>query len=237
MELKPLEDIGLTPKEADVYLALVGMKSVSMSEIMARANVSRKSIYEIMQRLLDRGLVSYTIKDGKKRFNAANPERLLEILKKKEENLRAVLPEILAKYREDAERTTVEVFLGIDGIRTVSDKILAVRKPMYAVSGNAEMHSHLKYYTPAFVKKRVLLNIKRSVVYNEGVRKMNLDLPLTEIRYVPEEYNSPIQFTVYGDNVNLLIYSDVPVAVHIQNSDIAKSFMNHFKLMWAIGKK
>jgi len=237
MQIRPLEDIGLTPKEADVYLALVSMKSASISDIMLRANVSRKSIYEILHKLLDRGLVSYTINDGKKRFNAAHPDSLLDILKKKEENLREVLPEILAKYREEEEKTNVEVFLGIEGIRTVSEKILAVGKPMYAVSGNAEMHTHLKFYTPEFIRKRVQLNIKRCVVYNEGVRKLGLKIPLTEMRYVPEEYSSPIQFTVYGDNVNLLIYSDIPVAIHIQNSDIAKSFMNHFKLMWAIGKK
>lgn len=237
MNAKPLEEIGMTPKEVEAYIALVSLKSASISEIMSRAKISRKSIYEVLEKLLDKGLVSYTVRDGKKHFNAAHPERLIEVLKEKEEGVRAILPDLLEKYKEDKEETKVEVFLGTDGIKTVSNNILRVCKPMYSVSGNAEMYDYLKYYTPQFIMQRAELGIKRKAVYNESARKKNLDPPLTEIRYVPEEYGSPIQFTVYGEHVNLLIYSEVPVAIHIQNKDIAKSFMNYFMLMWAVGKK
>ena len=87
MELKRLEALGLTPKEVDVYIALLGAESASISKLMADANVSRKSIYEILQKLLDKGLVKYTIQDNKKKFAAVSPERFLDILKEKQRSI------------------------------------------------------------------------------------------------------------------------------------------------------
>ena len=92
MDRKILEDIGLTPKEVDVYLALISLDAASISEIRNKANVSRKSIYEILQKLLDKGLVSYIVKDNKKQYMAATPERFIELLKEKEANLETILP-------------------------------------------------------------------------------------------------------------------------------------------------
>lgn len=237
MDRKPLEDLGMTPKESEVYLVLISLKSASIFEIMSRAKISRKSIYEILQKLLDKGLISHTTKDGKKTFSAAHPERLLEILKEKEQSLNAILPELSKKYHEKKEDLEVEVFLGNEGIKTVCNNILKVGMTMYAVSGNGEMYEHLPYYTAQYLKKRENIGIHRYAVYNESVRGKRLTPPLTEIRYAPPVYSSPLQFTVYGDHVNIHIYSDVNVTVHIYNKNIAEAFLNYFRLMWEISKK
>ncbi len=236
MNTAPLKHLGMTPKEIDVYLALISLKSASIFQLKSRARTSRKSIYEILQRLLDRGLISYTVKDGKKMFSAAHPERLIEIVREKEDEIKSILPQIEARYNENNESTKVEVFLGANGIKTISENVLRVGKPMYAVSGNAEMYDHLKYYTAQYLKRREALGIHRKAVYNDGARAKKLCPPLTEIRYAPRGYESPLQFTVYGDNVNMHIYADVIVGIHIQSKAVAESFMNYFRLMWEIAK-
>lgn len=237
MDRKILEDTGLTPKEVDVYLALISSDAASISETRSKANVSRKSIYEILQKLLDKGLVSYTIKDNKKQYMAATPERFIELLKEKEANLETILPELLRKHKEITEETSVRVYIGKEGMKTITNNILKVGKPLYAQVGRELVLDLLKYYLPQFIKKRVEQKIPAKMIYSESVRKRKLKIPLTEIRYVPNESASPISIIIYGDNLNLLIFTENPIAIHMKSKEIAQSFMNYFNVMWSIAKK
>ena len=237
MDRKILEDTGLTPKEVDVYLALITSDQASIADIMNKAKVSRKSIYEILQKLLDKGLVSYTIKDNKKQYTAATPERFIDLLKEKEANLETILPELLRKHKESEEETSVKVYIGKEGMKTITNNLLKVGKPIYAQVGRELVLDLLKYYLPQFIKKRVEQKIPAKMIYSESVRKRKLKIPLTELRYVPNESASPISIIIYGENVNLLIFSENPIAIHMKSKEIAHSFMNYFNLMWSIAKK
>lgn len=85
-------------------MALLGTEPTSITQLMTNAKVSRKSIYEILNKLLDKELISYTIKDNKKQYNAMNPERLLEIQKEKQTRIEDRLPELLQKYKKDIKK-------------------------------------------------------------------------------------------------------------------------------------
>lgn len=236
MDTKLLEEVGFTPKEIDVYIALLSLKASSIFELMNRAKVSRKSIYEILQKLLDKGLASYTIKDGRKKYQAASPERLIEILKEKEENVQTILPELLKRYKEMEEETKVELFMGKNGMKAVMNGILKEGKPMHVLAGEGKIHEFLKYYMPQFFKRRVKLKINAKMVYNESVRG-KFSIPLAEIRYIQEKYSSPLSKAIYGNNVSIFIFSETPLVIHIKSKEVAKSFMNYFNLMWKIAKK
>lgn len=237
MDKKFLEELGLTPKEAEVYLALLGMESATIFEIKNRAKVSRMSIYEILHKLLDKGLISFTTRDGKKQYQAANPERLTDILKEKETKLRDMLPELLKKYSESSEQTRIETFIGKEGMKTAMNIILKVRKPVCVLSGDEKIFDFLKYFMPQFLKGRAKLMIAAKIISDKSAKERKLKLPLSEVRYAPEEYGSPVDVAIYGDNVNLLIFTENPIAIHMQGKEIAQSFMNYFNLMWKIAKK
>ena len=237
MELKRLEALGLTPKEVDVYIALLGAESASISKLMADANVSRKSIYEILQKLLDKGLVKYTIQDNKKKFAAVSPERFLDILKEKQRSIEGILPDLLTKYKEKKEETTVNVFLGKEGMKAITKNILNVGTPFCALAYEGKIFDFLKYYMPQFMKEREKRKIHAKIIYCESFRETNIRPPLSKIKYVSNKMSSPISLVIYGDNINILIFSDTPLAIHIKSKEIAHSFMNYFNLMWAMGKK
>ena len=243
MNTKILEEIGFTPKEVDVYLVMLGLKTATIFEIMSKAKVSRQSIYEILQKLLDKGLISYIVKNRKKQYHTVNPERMLDIikeqetiLKEKEVNLQALLPDLLKRYNKNKEDTNFEIFLGKEGMKTITNDILKVGKNICVLAGDGRLIDYLKYYLPQFIKKRVKLGLFSKVIYNESVREKGLEVPLSEIRYASEKYSSPIMIAIYGNNVNLIIFSESPVAIHIESKEIAKSFMNYFNLMWKIAK-
>jgi len=237
MDKELLHELGLTKKEIDVYLALIRLKSAAILEIKNSAKVSRMSVYEILQKLLGKGLISFTTEDGKKCFHAANPERLMEILKEKEARLQEMLPELMKKYSESSEQTKIETFVGKEGMKTAMNNILKVGKPVCVLAGDESIFDFLRYFMPQFLKGRAKLRITAKIISDKSAKEKNLELPLSEVRYTPEEYSSPVDITIYGNNVNLLIFAENPIAIHMRGKEIAQSFMNYFNLMWKIAKK
>ena len=70
MDIKILEEIGLTKSEVKTYLALLEIGSSSTGDIVEKAQVASSKIYEILDKLSQKGLVSFIIKSGVKYFEA-----------------------------------------------------------------------------------------------------------------------------------------------------------------------
>ena len=66
-----LQQIGLTSGESEVYLALLEIGSTSTGKIIRQSKVHASKVYPILDRLIDKGLVSF-IKQGKKKIYASN---------------------------------------------------------------------------------------------------------------------------------------------------------------------
>ena len=82
MNSKLPEQTGLTPNEAKVYLTLLNLKQSGATKISEKCGLFRTLVYDILTKLIEKGLVSYIIKSKKRRYIASNPKRLLELLKK-----------------------------------------------------------------------------------------------------------------------------------------------------------
>src|SRR3989338_8776664 len=99
MNEKLLEEIGLTRGEIAVYTTLLKLGETTTGKIVEEAQISSGKIYEILEKLIKKGLASYIVKEKTKYFSAASPNRILdyvhereEDLKKKEEELKKELP-------------------------------------------------------------------------------------------------------------------------------------------------
>ena len=128
-EREVLEELGFTPAEASIYLALLETGSTLTGPIIKKTNLHRGTVYQILQRLEEKGLVSSVIKGKKQYFEAAPPEQLLELLRSKEDMLEGIMPELKAKSDSSREKQRVTVYTGTKGIRTVMDRILEELSP------------------------------------------------------------------------------------------------------------
>ena len=79
-----LVKIGLTEGEAKVYLSLTELGSSTAGSLVKTAAVAHSNIYLILDRLMKKGIVIYTIKSKTKYFQAVSPDNLLGYLEKKE---------------------------------------------------------------------------------------------------------------------------------------------------------
>jgi len=77
---KDLQQIGLSEKEAKVYLASLELGPSTAQTIAAKATVNRPTTYVMIESLIKRGLMSSFQKGKKRFFVAGKPTQLLYLL-------------------------------------------------------------------------------------------------------------------------------------------------------------
>ena len=85
MELDVLKDLGLTGGEIRVYLALLELGKSSANAIIRKSGISPSKIYDVLERLLKKGVVSYFISGKVRNYAAVSPERLKVMLVNRKE--------------------------------------------------------------------------------------------------------------------------------------------------------
>ena len=64
MELSELRKIGLTEGEIRVYEALLNLGECTKTSLVKEAGIAPSNIYDITNRLIEKGIVSKVIKNG-----------------------------------------------------------------------------------------------------------------------------------------------------------------------------
>ena len=88
-DLRILEHVGLTRNEARVYVELLKTGSAIAKDITRITNMHRTSVYNCLQRLHKKGLVSIAAHSKKTFFEAVDPDKLLSLVSEREERLKA----------------------------------------------------------------------------------------------------------------------------------------------------
>jgi len=89
-----LKLLGLNDTDIKVYLALLELGESLASKIAEKARIPRASIYDILNRLIKEGIVSYVTRDFNKYFNAADPKTIVENLEYKKSKIKDILPKL-----------------------------------------------------------------------------------------------------------------------------------------------
>ncbi len=228
---------GLTKLESNVYLTLLDTGPSTAGIITRKSGIHRRSVYDALERLIEKGLASYIIKNNRRYFEASNPERLLEIIKEKEELLQDKLPQLKAKYESTIKKSETLFFRGKNGLKTVFEDQLAVKKDILILGASFLAREILQFYLHWYNKRRTARKIKIKLIYNESERKKRL-LKSAEVKYLPVKYSSPAAINIYGDRTAIIHWNkENPFVILIKDKEIAEGYRNHFNLMWHIAKK
>jgi sugar-specific transcriptional regulator TrmB len=114
-----LRNLGLTQNEVEIYLTLLNSGELSVNEIGSKSGLHRQVCYDALDRLVEKGFVSYIIKDNKKFFKALNPEKILDYLDEQKQEINSILPDLNAMFVTEKEETEVEVIKGKNVLRTI----------------------------------------------------------------------------------------------------------------------
>ena len=116
MESKILEDLGLSKREAKCYLALLELGSSTIGDIVKKSEIPSSKIYEILDRLIEKGLANYIIKKNQKHFQTSDPEAILNSFEEKKRHFEELLPKLKEKQKQGEEKQFVEMYEGKQAI-------------------------------------------------------------------------------------------------------------------------
>lgn len=222
-----LQNFGLTEAEVKLYLELLKVGDATASELAKKTNTNRTFTYDRLKKLLDLGLVSHVVKDNKKYFKAADPSQLLSILKEKQEQIQSILPELEKMRVPPKEGPDVKIFSSKSGVRTALNQILRDKKITYIHGSMIKFKETMSSYYEIWNFRRIKEKIKLNILSNEDIK-----LDLAESDILPEEEKSSITTFTFGNKVIIVLWADIPVAIHIESDEIAKDNINFFNTIW-----
>ena len=85
MDLKLLEEVGITNNEATIYLSLIQHGESTANSISEITGLHRGYVYDTLSKLVNKGVVSYITKQGTKFFKGVHPSKFLDMIREKEE--------------------------------------------------------------------------------------------------------------------------------------------------------
>src|SRR3989338_2850640 len=129
--------------------------------------LQRSRVYDAINRLIGRGLVSHMIRNNVKYFEAADPDRLLSYieeqkvkLNEREQAIKSIIPDLKKQASFFAPHAEAHVFVGKEGFKTIRKDVLKHKKDLYLIGGVGKDDQFLKYFFPNFDKMRIKLGIK-----------------------------------------------------------------------------
>ena len=246
MDKARLISLGLSNREAEAYLVLLKVPDASASTISSKTNESRTNTYDTLSSLIKKGLVSYVIKNNVKYFMASSPKRLTDWkeLKKaelvaQEKEVERLLPDLLKLRTGFEKKTTVEVYEGIGGLRTVLNETVdsCVKSGSEFLVFGALAHK-LRELDPIFHKKyyarRQQFGIKTRYIFLEGI--VPPKAPLSTYRYLPKHYESFVATAIHGDEVSFWLLTEPQITVLVKSKEFAQSYKSNFEELWKIAK-
>lgn len=232
---KVLEQIGLSKNEIKVYLALLKLGSVQVSKIKEETKLHRTGIYDIAEKLLNKGLINYVIKNNVKHYKATHPNKLLEYVKEKEESVKEILSNLIKLAEFQKEEFKVEVYKGVEGFKTVLNDILRVGQNLILFGiDEVKFKERFPILMENFFKKEEEKGIKERLLTSEST-KFIFEKKTTHYRFISDEFFNPTPTIVYGNKVIIMVLEPLNI-VMIENSNVADSYKKYFEMLWGIAK-
>jgi sugar-specific transcriptional regulator TrmB len=250
MDQEILKKLGFTQGEVKVYLSLLKLGNVTSGPIVDDSGISKSKVYEILERLTKKGIVSPITDEGVRHFQAVDPNRLLDIWNEKKEEiddlknkLTQFMPQLEAQFNATKEKQEVNILRGYRGLKSVFHNILNSLNEGddYIIFCAVEIPDTFKPFIDDWEKERVKKKINQRIIFNENVLKSHvkksIDYKYTQVKKIHPEFNTPAVFNLYKNKTAILLWSKNPLAILIENEEITDSFKKYFEVLWKISKK
>ena len=238
MDKFDLMDLGLGKSEAEIYLALIRIGKSTTTDLTKETGIHRSYIYDILEKLREKGLVSQIKEEGKNYFLPAEPERLKDYLNEKMDILDKILPELNKIKKSKNEETSVEVYKGRQGLKILLNDMINEAKDYFAfgVVHHFEDERFIpKIFVDQWLRRMNHKKVKEKMILEKGIHVS--PIKNSEFRYLPKEYLFTSSFITYGDKVAIFVWEEPLLQILIKNKQIAKSYITQFNALWKIAKK
>lgn len=229
-----LESVGLTAKEAQVYLALLECSEGSPAAIAKKSGLKRPTTYLILEALVEAGLASYAKKGRGITYRPLSPYALAEMHSAKLDKLRNALPDLASLSGGSAYEPQMAVFQGKKGLIQIMEDTLSSTKDILVWADMAAIVDGVfEDYWADYIRKRVSKRIwVRAIMADTPASrefKKTGEKELREVHLISHQrFPLKNEINIYDDKVAIISHSDM-VGVIIQNRNIADTQRSIFR--------
>ena len=237
MKKETLKDIGLTEKEAEIYMILLEIGSSPVNKIYEKTGIQRRNIYDLLNKLIDKGLASYIIDNKKKYFQPKNPENLLKFIDEEKEKLEQKkaslnIDELKKKFQSIKIEQEAEIYRGMEGIKSILLECLNYREVLF-ISSTGFAGEKLPYFWPHYNKRRIKKKIMWKLLLNPEAKNAPITKSqLAKFKILPKELSSPNVIYIFGNKIANVLWSEPPISFVIKDKRIDESYRNYFNFLW-----
>ncbi|MBI5881125.1 hypothetical protein HZB90_03275 [archaeon] len=237
--MEPFEErlrrAGLTGNEAKIYLELLKRGEINGSELAKKAGLDRSLTYTVLNNLIDKGLVSYVMKEKLRVYRAADPQNLLTNLEQREKDVKKLIPELKTIEKLAAIPQAVTVYEGKEGLKVLFEDIFKTKELVF-FGGTGRSYEVLRWEMPHFEERIAKGGRRIRGIMNKrySADKIKL-LPSAEVRFL-EGVDSDATTTIFGDTVGIHVLLEKPLVIIMKNKVIAEGYRNYFEFMWRSAK-
>jgi HTH-type transcriptional regulator, sugar sensing transcriptional regulator len=242
MYLKELEEYGFTQREIRVYLTLLELGESSAAAIIKKSAIPGSKIYETIEKLKEKGVVTSIFKQGRSFFRAASPKIILQHFDEQRHRLdEEVIPKLEMLHQAKNKQRETTLYEGIKGLKTIyplmlrklqrGDTIYALGAPAQALQKMGPTISH-------FNKERMNKGIKLKILYKHDAREhgeQRKKMRLSSVRYMKKGVVNPTWVDIFGEHI-VLFDIENKSAVLIKNESMAQGFKAYFEEIWKNSK-
>lgn len=237
-----LEEFGLSENESKTYLALIKTGESTAQAVAKNAGLPRTTTYHLLESLIQRGLVSFIVKESKKYFHASKPEKLIETLEEKKKIIQEIIPELTAISETIKEKPKVQIYEGTKGIKTILEDVLTTKKEILHYGDVISLQKTLPYIFPQFINKRIQKKIPIKIICKREESHKGLietaKKSYRQFKFIPKESIFKSSVFIYNKKVAILSLQQEPYfGIMIENEDFQNTQENLFELLWKCGKK
>ncbi len=251
MDISDLKKVGLTDGEVRVYKALLDLGQTTRTRLAKKSDISPSKIYDVANRLIEKGLVSSVKKDGVLHFNAANPEKLKDFIEHKEQDIEKekqlvakVLPSLLSTYQQTKDNIDIEVFSGWDGLKsaflTLENSMSKGDESLVFGASVGEDPEQADIFWSKHQQRLDKRGYKVRIIFNEDIRSRKSrhayydHSTLHEIRYLHQM--TLTELYIYNDYVLTVLHLKKPIGMMLKNREAVKSYRAFFETLWKQAK-
>lgn len=229
-----LKDLGFEEREIKIYLALIRISDSPALKLSKEIGIDRTTTYDLLERLINRGIVSSYVKNKSKHFSALAPEKLLHHFKEKYTSLEHILPELKKISNQTPEPVKCELFYGKEGLKSVGKDLINNTKEYRVIGIRKEYEEILGYFNEQAILKLDQFKAKEWAIVEKNAKFKKLKNG--EYRYLDKKLLSPITTLIYKNKVVFFIWKEPYFAVRVENEHLAKAQIEYFNLLWKIAQ-
>lgn len=247
MDITELLKLGFNKNEAIVYLSLLKFNKADAGRIIADTKFHKNIVYDNLEKLIDKGIVTFIIENNVKVFQIASSSMLVELFEEQAKEVEdkkklalKISKEIDKKILNIPFKQEAVIYRGVKGVKSFyyegvekNQDTLAFGAPQESIDIMGEI------FWRNLQAKRKAKNIHAKLIFNPSIKDYGdtIKNSLTEVRYFERDFEPMSETHIQGDDVGIIVWTKEPILFLIKDKLVAQSYRKFFEKMWKEAKK